>query len=273
MLNGNPDYNCGIIGCIGNDDYGKTLLNELKKVNVETILEINEKELTSRCGCGIYLKERCLLPEIRASRTLSKSFLEKNIERILEADVLFIEGYFLIECWDLVVYLYKKLKENKKKIAFTFSAVFMVEAHFEKIRTLAEVSDIMFCNDEEAASFVKMLGKNVSSNVDENAKLIHQALPSQERLLVVTCGKHPVCLTKFDYTKNDFSYKYYCDVKPVPDDEIVDTNGCGDSFVGGFMSQYLQGSEIEKCAKAGNYASSVIIKQIGCTYPEKPDFK
>jgi adenosine kinase len=39
------------------------------------------------------------------------------------------------------------------------------------------------------------------------------------------------------------------------------------AFVGGFLSQLVQGRSLTTCAKAGNYAASVIIKNIGCTFP------
>ena len=81
MLTGQKDYSCGIIGCIGKDDYGDMLLKELAKVNVQTFLEITEKDLTSRCGCGIYKKERCLMPEIRASNKLSSDYINKNLSK------------------------------------------------------------------------------------------------------------------------------------------------------------------------------------------------
>lgn len=272
MLTGQKDYACGIIGCIGKDEYGDVLLKELAKVNVHTFLEITDKDLTSRCGCGIYKKERCLMPEIRASNKLSTSYINNNLEKILESSIIFIEGYFLIECWDIVQLLYKKFSENNKKVAFTMSATFMVEFHFDKVRKLAEDSDLIFCNEDEAASFVKMLGKEGKSD-EENSRIIHENLPKKDRLLIVTCGKNPVIITEWNYDKNDFKINIHSEVKKISDDEIVDTNGCGDAFVGGFMSEYLKNSDIDVCAKAGNYASSVIIKNIGCTYPEKPEFK
>lgn len=46
----------------------------------------------------------------------------------------------------------------------------------------------------------------------------------------------------------------------------------GDAFVGGFLSQLVQGKPIDSCVKAGCYASNVIIQRSGCTYPEKPEF-
>lgn len=47
----------------------------------------------------------------------------------------------------------------------------------------------------------------------------------------------------------------------------------GDSFVGGFLSQLVQGKPIEECIRAGNYAANVIIQRSGCTFPEKPSFE
>jgi adenosine kinase len=273
MLNGNKDYGCGIIGCIGNDEYGRQILSELLKVNVQTILEVDQKDLSSRCGCGIFKKERCLMPEIRASNKLSMGFIEENLETILKADILFVEGYFLIDCWDIVLFLTKKFKDAKKKVAFTLSAAFMVEFHYEKIKILSDMADLIFCNEEEAATMAKMLTGKSSDNDLENSRTIHANLPQIDRLLIVTCGKNPVHLTRYDYTKKDFSFSLSVNINVLSSDEIVDTNGCGDAFVGGFMSEYLRGSEIEKCALAGNYASSVIIRNIGCTYPEKPEFK
>lgn len=41
-----------------------------------------------------------------------------------------------------------------------------------------------------------------------------------------------------------------------------------EAFVGGFLSQYIQGKSLIDCARAGNFASSVIIKNIGATFPE-----
>ncbi|KAJ6690459.1 hypothetical protein OIU85_006698 [Salix viminalis] len=55
-------------------------------------------------------------------------------------------------------------------------------------------------------------------------------------------------------------------------EKLVDTNGAGDAFVGGFLSQLVQEKPIEDCVKAGCYAANVIIQRSGCTYPEKPDF-
>jgi adenosine kinase len=53
----------------------------------------------------------------------------------------------------------------------------------------------------------------------------------------------------------------------------VDTNGAGDAFVGGFLSQLVAGKDTAECVRAGNYAANVVIQRSGCTFPAKPAFR
>jgi adenosine kinase len=55
----------------------------------------------------------------------------------------------------------------------------------------------------------------------------------------------------------------------IPCPELIDTNGAGDAFVGGFLSKLVGGESMEECVRAGNYAANVIIQRSGCTYPEE----
>lgn len=40
----------------------------------------------------------------------------------------------------------------------------------------------------------------------------------------------------------------------------------------GFLSALVQEQVLEECIRAGHYAANVIIRRVGCTFPEKPDF-
>lgn len=55
-------------------------------------------------------------------------------------------------------------------------------------------------------------------------------------------------------------------------EKIVDTNGAGDAFIGGFLSQLVQGKELDKCVAAGNYASREVIQQSGAAFPKHCNF-
>jgi adenosine kinase len=45
------------------------------------------------------------------------------------------------------------------------------------------------------------------------------------------------------------------EIPAIEKDLIVDTNGAGDSFVGGFLSQIVQGKDLETAIKAGIWLS------------------
>ena len=61
-------------------------------------------------------------------------------------------------------------------------------------------------------------------------------------------------------------------VEALPKELLVDTNGAGDAFVGGFLSQLAQGKEMADCVRAGHYAARVIIQRSGCTFPKDCEF-
>ena len=67
-----------LLGCIGNDAYGKRIVSELEKAGVKPVLEVNESHPSSRCGAAIFKKERCLIPHIMVSRHLSETFVNTH---------------------------------------------------------------------------------------------------------------------------------------------------------------------------------------------------
>eukprot|EP00435_Cladocopium_sp_Y103_P062631 s1117_g24.t1 len=46
-------------------------------------------------------------------------------------------------------------------------------------------------------------------------------------------------------------------------EKLVDTNGAGDAFVGGFLAALAKGKDMEACCKAGTYSASVVIQHSG----------
>ncbi|XP_013863116.1 adenosine kinase b isoform X4 [Austrofundulus limnaeus] len=119
----------------------------------------------------------------------------------------------------------------------------------------------------EAATFAKELG----FETDEIAEIANktQNLPKEntkrQRVVVFTQGKDDTVATVGDKV-------IMFPVLDIDQNDIVDTNGAGDSFVGGFLSALVQEQALEECIRAGHYAAHVIIRRVGCTFPEKPDF-
>ncbi|XP_072439377.1 adenosine kinase isoform X5 [Chiloscyllium punctatum] len=119
----------------------------------------------------------------------------------------------------------------------------------------------------EAATFAREQGFE-TEDIKEIAKKA-QSLPKvnekRQRVIVFTQGKEDTIMATAD---NVTTFP----VVDIKQDEIVDTNGAGDAFVGGFLSQLVHDQPLEKCIQAGHYAANVIIRRSGCTFPEAPDF-
>lgn len=48
----------------------------------------------------------------------------------------------------------------------------------------------------------------------------------------------------------------------MKDDEIVDTNGAGDAFAGGFLGAYVAGKSIEEAVLVGHKLGGMCVKQV-----------
>lgn len=86
--------------------------------------------------------------------------------------------------------------------------------------------------------------------------------------MIITQGSAPVLLFE-----NDGNKITEYPVELLPADKVVDTNGAGDAFVGGFLSQYIQKKSYDICIKCGNWAARHVIQNSGCTFNGVLDFK
>lgn len=84
------------------------------------------------------------------------------------------------------------------------------------------------------------------------------------RVAIITQGKDPVLLAKDGKVIE-------IPVDVIASDKIVDTNGAGDAFVGGFLSQLIQQKPLDTCVKCGNWAAGQIIQRSGCTFDGVPN--
>jgi len=255
-----------MLGAVGNDIYKDKIINSLKEAKVEPLLEIKQ-EKTSRCGVGIYKKDRCLVPDIQASKNLSQDFINEKKNIIFEHDVLLIEGYFLKENYELCKFLCEEFNKEQKLVILTLSAVVIVQYNIDKIKEIANMSDMIIGNMEET----EVLAGGKNAVFQETYEKVHKILSPRNRLLVVTCGSHGVYCSKYNYKSMRLELILQCFPNFVKNDEIVDLNGAGDAFLGGFLAMYLKGNRgnrLFSCCRVGNDAASVILRNVGCTYPK-----
>ena len=254
-----------MLGATGDDNYRNKIISAFNQLGVQHILEKIPNMQTSRCGVGIHQKERCLLPEIRASNCISEQFIKEHEKEIFEHDALLIEGYFLQEKYELCEKLCTKFKEQGKLVILTLSAITIVTQHNEKVIEISNYADIIVGN---MAELEVLAGTNNMDYKTTFEKASRKLRTKKDRLFVITHGNKGVVVGKYDYTKGSMDFIFQCFPTMIKMEDIVDLNGAGDAFLGGFLSQFMQGKNLEACCKAGNDAASIILKSIGCTFPK-----
>lgn len=92
------------------------------------------------------------------------------------------------------------------------------------------------------------------------------ALPrlfARPRMVVFTQGTSPTLVA--------FSGKTHVfEIISIDAAKIVDTNGAGDAFVGGFLAMFVQGKVTSECIGAGHYCANAVIQRTGPSYPDEP---
>ena len=260
--NNKGKFSLTMLGATGTDPYKEKIVNALKFSGVIPLLQPIPNMCTSRCGVGIYKKERCLLTEIRASNCLTEDFVNENINKIDSNDAFLIEGYFLQEKFDICKKLCFDFSRDKKFIILTLSAVFMVQAHYDKILEISNYADMIVGNMEELEAFSGSKGESYKDTFEK----VSRKLNPKDRLFVVTDGSKGVLVSKYDYKKGKLDFILQSFPTLIKNEDIVDLNGAGDAFLGGFLSQFMKGSSLYSCCRAGNDAAAVILRHVGCTF-------
>lgn len=265
---------CGYIGCIGNDDFGVQMATEARASGMTPHYMVTDKGTeTGTCAClinGAASEHRSLVANLAAANEYSIDHLHQpEIQAVVEkAQVYYSAGFFLTVCPDGAVEVGQHAVANNKIFCGNFSAPFLLQVPplFEQVKRILPYWDYAFGNETECDLFAQAMGWTETDR-KEIAKKI-SALPKENtkrpRIVVITQGADPTIV--FDGTT-------VTEYPITPVESIKDTNGAGDAFVGGFLSQLVQGKDIAECVRGGNYGGSTIIQHDGCAYPEKPDFK
>jgi len=90
---------------------------------------------------------------------------------------------------------------------------------------------------------------------------------------VVTSGPESAYVAEYDFVQEKITF-YESSVPDIVDDTlIVDTNGAGDAFAGGFLSRFVKKAPLDECMRAGHWAAAVIIQTRGCQIPADKEYK
>lgn len=278
ILKKNPEYPSKVMftGCISNDKFGSLMSEKAKEDGVIVNYSICETVPTGTCAVCLTDggKNRSLCAFLGASQKFSEKHLIDNWNELVEhTNIVYISG-FLIAVSPATFHLlgeHVAKSDWRKTFCLNLSAPYVSDVFGNEIEKIMKYVDILFGNDDEALAYAKF--KNwKSTNIEDIATMIAQEpkVRKTDRLVVITQGERPVIVVKNSFSnkgddelKQGSCEKFSFPCEPIPDDEIVDTNGAGDSFVGGFLSQYILNREIKRCVEIGSYSARKIIRVSG----------
>lgn len=256
-------------GAAGNDMFEEILMKKATEVGVNVKYDIHPEKSTGKCCAIITGEDRSLVTDLGAAKLFDIDFLnDPEIWSLVEkAKYFYIGGFTLSVNKPAVLKILQHAAENDKVVIMNLHATFLCSHFADSELNILQYVDVLFGNGDEAMELGKEVGFT-TTDVKEIARETVQ-LPKVNqrhgRTVIFTQGRSPTIVARRDEIQE-------IAVVPVKKDLIKDTNGCGDAFVGGFLSQFVQGEHTETCIQCGTYAAREVIQNYGCNFPEKPNF-
>lgn len=224
-MNGNSSYT----GVVGNDDYGKFMIEAIKAKGVDTshIKILDGKTAVTHV-------------EIKNGDRILGDYEEGVMAdfKLTEEDIDFLCNHDLVVTgiWGMIESELYKIKERGVPISFDFADKI---DHEITHKSLPYVDYAFFSCDSKSREELHEFMKSVKSKG-----------PS---IVVVTRGEQG-SIAYDGYQFNEFG---------IINCEVVDSMGAGDSYIAGFLMGIIEGKSIVECMKKGAQSSSETIGYYG----------
>ena len=227
-LNGNVS----MIGKVGNDGFGQTLVNALKKDNVNTdYIKVEEGPSGVALITVDKNAENSIVVAPGANFRVLKEDIDKSIDAIKESDIVVVQLETLL---DTIKYV---LQESKKLGKYTIlNPAPAVKLDDDIIKNV----DLLTPNETE----LEILSGLKIENEDDIIKAAEIMIQKGVKQLIVTLGSKGSLYIDKDNIKFKKSYKV----------DALDTTAAGDSYTGALAVAFSQDKDIEE---AMDFASRV----------------
>ena len=239
--------NSSFIGKINSDEFGRIYKKSLEKIKVN--FYYSEKSENLSTGASIIFitpdSERTMCTYLGISSQLSKEDI--NEDKIKDHELIFLEGYL----WDkgkseeMFKHVINIAKKNNTKIAMSLSDIFCVTRHRNDFfKLLVNDLNILIGNENEINELVQK--NNLLDSINELKKI--------NKIVVITRSENgSLVILNNEITK--------CESIKV--EKVLDLTGAGDLFASGFLKEYLDKSNINKCLQTGSELAAKVIEKIG----------
>ncbi|KAF9447536.1 Ribokinase-like protein [Macrolepiota fuliginosa MF-IS2] len=254
-------------GCVGDDELAEQLKAANAREGLDEVYQVKKGDKTGACAVVITGHHRSLVTTLRVAEKFEQSHLEspKVLPLIEAAQVFYVEGYFLTHGTTIVEWLAKKSSAANKTFVLNLSAPFIAQFFTASVKQVLPYTDILIANESEAEAWATATNfPGSKTDLTGIAKAIvsyEKANPTRERIVIFTQGAKETHLVAGPKAEAKIF-----PVTALKDEEIVDTNGAGDAFAGGFLGAYVAGKSVEESVLVGHKLGGMCVGQVGPQY-------
>uniref|UniRef100_A0A0B6ZW30 Adenosine kinase n=1 Tax=Arion vulgaris TaxID=1028688 RepID=A0A0B6ZW30_9EUPU len=257
-------------GCIAHDEFGDILSKSAQAAGMNVKFQYTDREPTGTCAVVCTNKQRSLVANLAAANCFTEDHLDNsdNWAAVEAAKFFYFASFPLTVCPSAMLRIAKHAAEKNKVVLMNMSAPFLCTFFKDPMLQMLPYVDYWFGNESETAEFAKAneLGTTDVKEIAVKIANWNKINKLRPRIVVITQGSEPSVVVEGGKIKE-------YPVIPISEADIVDTNGAGDAFVGGFLAQLVQNRSLDECMHCGNYVANVVLHRTGCTVPEQPNYK
>lgn len=227
---------CAYMGTIGDDSFGRYMLDDLEKWNVST-------QFVRRISCAVSFHATVLLNRKNGSRTCiwnhgtvePPNLSDINLDVLRKAKILHLDGHMT----DMAIYAAQKCRESGVKVSYDAGGL------YPGVKELLAYVDYLIPSEEFA---LKATG---SSGAEDAAQKLMQAYHPE--IVVLTQGVRGGIILDGKGMRRYESYLV----------DVVDSNGSGDTFHGAFAAALLKGLDADSACRYASAAAAIKCTRLG----------
>ncbi|CAF3505902.1 unnamed protein product [Rotaria socialis] len=244
------------MGCVGNDASFDRLQELADSAGLITSYQIKSGFPTGKCAVLTTEHSRSMVASLGAAQHFTIDYLDIPENRLLfeNAKIICCEAFFIQSSFDSLLELAEHAHEYQKIFCITLSSKHVVKKrNGNHLLTAWPYADYIFGYEE-----TDDLHAIITALLD-----IPKLNKSRPRIIVISRLLERTLVGKGTEI-TEYTWKW--------PPHIVDTHGCGEAFVGGFLAYMALEKSTDESVKAGIYCAYECLQRTGCTFPDRVSY-
>ncbi|ANB12103.1 adenosine kinase [Sugiyamaella lignohabitans] len=257
-------------GSVGQDKYAELLTKANDEAGVYSNYMVQKDIPTGKCAALITGNDRSLVTDLAAANHYKLDHLKapENWKYVEEAKAFYVGGFHLTVCPPAINALGEHAAETNKIFSINLSAPFLPQFFKEPLDASSPYWDYLIGNESEALAYAESHGLD-TKDITEIAKhiaLLPKKNTKRDRVVVITQGLDDTIVVIGD-VNNKTTTVHTFPVHPISSEDIVDSNGAGDAFAGGFLAGLVSGKPLAESVDMGQWLAAQSLREIGPSFP------